>query len=204
VSHVTDPENAPLPHIHRRDDDPPATLAEQATEAGLTEEQLAFFTEQTRRAVSKALRKFALPALSGYVALLVGLVIAFGANANTSEQATQAQHDSRVAIVASGRAVAVDGCNRDFRSTDKFRGLLVRLKVATEVSKTSTPAQKAAGLKFYDTTIADQKYPNCAAARSIITDDPKKPVVVPTPLVAKDAKNDDVDAAAKRIKAGQG
>lgn len=177
-------------------------VPEKEPEAVLTEEQLAFFTEQTRRAVHKSVRKVVLTAASGYVVLLVGLIIAFGANANTSEQSEANQREARVAIVDSGRAVAVDGCNRDFRNTDKFRGLLVRLKVATTLNAAQPPAQRKAAISFYNTTIADQKYPNCSAARSIITDDPTKPIVVPRPLDVKnpsDASNYDLKAAQERI-----
>lgn len=205
MTHIPDTDEVVLPHGHRRADDPAATLPEQAQQAGLTEDQLAFFTEQTRRAVSKALWRYAKPVILTYCALIVGLVLAFHANAVTARHQREQSSAQRTALVDSGRAVAVDGCNRDFRDKDDFRGVLIRLRAATTLSRTQTPEQKAAALSFYDKTLSKQAYPNCGAARSIITSDPNAPIVVPRPLTVKhDAQNANVAQAEARIIAGGG
>lgn len=203
MTHIPDTDDVVLPHAHRRADDPAASLPEQAQQAGLTEDQLAFFTEQTRRAVRKSLRSYATPVILTYLALIVGLVIAFHVNAVTAKQGRQYRDKQQTALVDSGRAVSVDGCNRDFRSRDDLRGILIRLRAATTLNKTQTPDQKAAALSFYDKTLAQQTYPNCGAARNIITSDPNAPIVVPRALTVKhDARNANVPQAEARIIAG--
>lgn len=165
----------------------------------LTQEQLDWISAQTDHAVKKAVRRVTRRAAVGFVVLLAGLG---GQYAAGSHDAIDARH----ATVQSGRAVAVDGCNRDFRSIDSFRGLVVRLKVANEQAYKRAPVKDpdayAAAQKFYTDTLGDYRYPDCGRARSIVTDDPATTIVVPRPLSKKDARNADIKAASKRIAKG--
>lgn len=181
--------------MHQRSTDHEPSVRDEAHRAGLTEDQLAFFTEQTRRAVIKATRRDRRQSITGFLVLIIGLAIAFY---SSSHDASNARH----ATVISGRAVAVDGCNRDFIDKDDFRGLLIRGLIAVRANPDTTPKQKASAVRFYMNTLRAQHYPNCVQARSLITDDPNKDIVVPEPLSVKDAKYYDVQAAEKRIAKG--
>lgn len=186
--------------------------SEQERVEPLTEDQLALVSTWIKRAAKTAADRVIRRAVLGFMILLVGIGVSLYVNNHDAANA-------RKATVNSGRAVAVDGCNRDFRDKDDFRGLLLRLKVANDSSfRTNKVAFKAgkitpqayaslvrghdAAVKFYTDSLNDQKYPNCGKARSIVTDDPSKTVVVPYPLSIKDAKNADIAAASERIQKG--
>ena len=158
-------------HFHRRAED---ECPEKPIPAGLTEEQLDFFTEQTVRAVRKGVRSYRNSALVGFLGLLIGLIFAFSTSANRADS-------NREAIVKSGRAVAVEGCNRDYTDRKNFRELLERLKTATKDNKTSTLEQKRTAIAFYDAQLKKFTLPDCRTSEHLLTDDPNAeiPVIVP-------------------------
>ena len=156
--------NHDLVHFHRRatdaaPDDPPP---------GLTEEQLAFFTEQTHRAVRKATRRDRAVNRAAYVVLVLGLIVAL---AIPGRQAT-AQRES---IVASGRAVAVQGCNRDFVDRQNFRATISRLRDASREN------DNAEAIGFYSAVLSVNPQLDCREAERLLTDDPdaKIPTIQP-------------------------
>src|SRR6187402_715638 len=166
------------------------------------------FARLEARSVRNAVKRYRREAAGAFVLLVVAIGGAFYTQGSDSASA-------RKATVDSGRAVAVDGCNRDFRSTDTLRGIIIRLKVANEqtvktaLARTTDPTakkalqeQRAAAQRFYDNTLDDLHYPRCGEARSIVTDDPSKTIVVPRPLTNADANNANVAAASKRIATG--
>src|SRR5690349_20908769 len=113
-------------HFHKRLGD-----GEHTPPPGMSQEQLDYFAEETRRAAEKGARegsrKTARNGLIGFLILLAGV----GFNSyDTRHQAAQASK----AIVASGAVVAVDGCNRDYRDDVRFTKLLERLKAASDLS----------------------------------------------------------------------
>ena len=159
-----------LIHFHRRaEDDVPEVIP-----PGMTKEQLDFFTEQTERAVSKRLRSYRRSALAGFLVLAIGIGIALF---ETQHQADR----SRAAVVASGKTVAIEGCNRDYERDVKFRFLLQRLKDSARANKTATAEQKATAVAFYDAQLKRFVLPDCRKSESLLTDDPdqKLPDIAP-------------------------
>lgn len=154
----------------------------------MTEEQLAFFAAETNRAVRKALRRYAKPAIVGYILLMLGVLAAFQVNNNDRSARRVEAAKSREAIVLSGRAVAVSGCNRDYKSIAALRGVLI-------ASKTFQQRQVRDGFisaetferarKFYDTQLMALQLPDCRDAESLLTDDPDDPIPHIPPLFPK-------------------
>lgn len=115
----------------------------------------------------------------------VGFLILLAGVGFTQYSSDQVGRESRDAIVQSGRALAVDGCNRDFNSIQRLRSLLQSAQSAQRrafLKGQVTPTQYAEGVKFYTEQLAQTPLPDCRHARNILTDDPSKPIQVPTPL----------------------
>lgn len=167
-----------MPFVHpihdpEKDDDPRKEC--------LTEEQLDYFSEQTRRAVKKAVRNYSRGAILGFLILLGGIGVV---------QITQnhENQDAQKALVQSGRVVAVDGCNRDFKYVERIRSLLGRLSDANKQAYEAggiTGEQYARAQAFYKSEMARQKLPDCRRAEQVLSDDPEKPINPPTPLYPK-------------------
>lgn len=146
----------------------------------LTEEQMAFFTAQTERAVHKAVRRTRNGAVAGFLILLVGLGAAFRAQAHDQQVA-------RDAIVKSGTVVAVDGCNGRFHDRQSLRSLFERLQDAVKeqakqkhIPESNPEVQFA--LKFYRDELHRLPLPDCRPTAKILTDSPFPPVKIPAPL----------------------
>lgn len=136
-----------------------------------------------------AVRRYARNSLVGFVILLAGLGYAWhtGAEdaADSRDAIAKSSRASATAIVASGRALAVDSCNRDFKNTGRLRGLLLRAEaeIPKAVKKGRFSKEEAAdALEFYDKELARIPLPDCRLAEVILTDDPSKPVQQPVPL----------------------
>lgn len=167
-------------HFHRRaEDEAPSVPAP----AGMTEEQLAFFTEQTERATKKGtkegVRRFRRTAVLGYLTLLVGLVFVWGQyQRDISERrviATQQRHT----LVESGRAVAVNSCNQRYEDRLQIRGVLIasRQFVKDQAKRgVITPERRKTSLDFYDERLRQLKLPDCRKDQKLLTDDPATPI----------------------------
>lgn len=166
-------------HFHRRADDDPVPV--DALPPGMTMEQLDFFTEQTERAVEKGVkegvRQYRNRAVQGFVLLLVGLMVLTYFQADAADDQKQARDDQQAALVASGRAVAVDGCNRDFVTAQSFRATITRLKEATQGRADQAPAATEEAVKFYQSVLDISPLPDCRDAENVITDNPEAPVL---------------------------
>lgn len=174
-----------MSHLHRRADDFQAT--EGTPPAPLTEEQLHWIEQQTIAAAEKAGKYVWKRAIWGFVVFVVALILVAGYN---NHQNTV----SRDAIVQSGQAVAVDGCNRDYQDRVQFRGLLERLKEASKVSYQSgrtTKDQYDTAVDFYDDQLKKFALPDCRDAENLLTSDPNKdlPVIKPYYQGNPDAPN---------------
>lgn len=145
-----------------------------------TQEQLDFFTEQTRRAVTKATKRQARHNLVGFLALLFGLIVAlYVAHADR----VRAQN----AIVRSGTVVAVDGCNARYRDRQALRDLFVRLQAAVkeqakEQHLDPKGQQTQFALRFYRDELGRLPLPDCRPTAHILTAVPFPPAKQPTPL----------------------
>ncbi len=147
----------------------------------MTEEQLDYFSEQTRRAVRRAVRNYSRGAMIGFLILVGGLGFVQVSQNHENQQAQEA-------LVQSGRVVAVDGCNRDFKQTARIRSLMQRLLAATEEAydKGQMTADKYAQARaFYQSELDRQVLPDCRKAEQVLSSDPSKPINPPTPLYPK-------------------
>jgi hypothetical protein len=152
-------------HFHRRaEDEAPA----ETPPPGMTIEQLHFFTEQTRRAVRKSMRIYTRSALLGFVILLVGVGVALSTAARTGD-------DARQSIVQSGKAIAVEGCNRDYVDRQNFR---VTLEVFAAAAKRQGNQDS---IRFWRDVIALNPQLDCRKAQEILTDDPDATIPVIPP-----------------------
>lgn len=147
---------------------------------GMTEEQLAFFTEQNRYAVTKALNRYRTASLAAFMILFIGILLALYVN-------SKASHAERDAIVRTGRIVAVDSCNARFRDREALRDLFVRLQSAVvqqaEKSGTSPDSPRVRfAIKFYKDELDRLPLPDCRRTEQILTADPEKQTYTPTPL----------------------
>ena len=160
-------------HGHRREDDDPCEAPPP-----VTLEQLEFFTEQTDKAVRKALAKFSRRAVLGFVVL-------FLASLGNVWYASHISKGARSAVVNSGYAVAIDGCNRDFRSTETLRLLLKSSRALTlQAAKSGNISRDRINesLRFYDSQLEALKLPDCRKSDDVITDDPQASIMIPEPL----------------------
>lgn len=144
----------------------------------LTEEQLQTIRSETDRASRSVLRRYAKGALAAFLVLLASNVFVWSdGNRDTT--------NSRKAIVSSGRFLAVEACNRDYRATERLRGLFQRLQdaVQEQIDRGEVTQAKAQfAIDFYRSELSKIPLPDCREAQELITDDPadlRKPV---TPL----------------------
>jgi hypothetical protein len=131
----------------------------------LTEEQLAFFTEQTERAVHKTAKKIVRSALIGYVILLVGSLGMYLNGQSISKE-------ERQSIVQSGTAVAVESCNRDFRTIGALRGVLIASRdfQVESLRRGDIPrGQYDRAREYYRTQLAALPQPDCRVSRDLLT-----------------------------------
>lgn len=151
----------------------------------MTSEQLQFFTKQTERAVAKATRRVTQRATAGFLILLIGL----GGQYYVGQQDLVARREiaqkQRTAIVHTGNAVAVAGCNRDFISTKALRGLLMSALSQTTAARKRgdiSAEQYGRAKSFYTAQLANLPLPDCRPVAHLVSADPNKPTSIPTPL----------------------
>lgn len=143
-----------------------------------TEEQLAAMSREVQHTARKMLHIYVRNAVIGFVILLV-------ANIYVWSTAQTLNSDAREAIVQSGRAVSVDGCNRDFQTINALRGILTaaqseraRALKRGEIS----PQQFQRAQEFYHQQLANLQLPDCEQSREILTDEKDRAPLVPQPL----------------------
>lgn len=136
-----------------------------------------------------ALRVYSRRMLVGFLVLLAGVGYAVHTSNSDSaagrEALAKSGQASAAAIVSSGRALAVDSCNRDFQSIGRQRGLLIRAEaqIPKAVKKGQISQEQAKdAFKFYNDELSRIPLPDCRKVKLILTDDPKKPISQPVPL----------------------
>lgn len=124
------------------------------------------------------IRSYAKGALVGFVILLAGVGLAF-------REGTLRANGARDAIVRSGSVIAVDGCNRDFRSISNLRGIIdnsrTQLK-SYERDGTISHEQYLRGLAEIDKQLKTYPLPDCRKADDVLTANPNKVPEAPVPL----------------------
>lgn len=169
-----------LPHMHRRHDD---DVSE--TQPPMTKEQLDFFTHQTEKAVEKALTKYTKRAILGFLLLFVGFLFNAWNNENQWDRIEATSEEGRAALVESGDIIAVDGCNRDFKTTQALRGVLIASADFNKQNFRNGVIDKATldeRLDFYAEQLSNLALPDCRRTQGILTDEPDHPLKVPEPL----------------------
>lgn len=145
---------------------------------GITEEEVAFYSKVRQRDIKLALKHYTQRALVGYMILFIA---AFANVLYARHKGDQARN----AIVRSGNAVAVVGCNRDFVDREKFRSLLVRLKRSADENArrgNATPAQHATAVKFYKDELANYPSIDCRSSVHTVSANPEAPhLALPRP-----------------------
>lgn len=123
------------------------------------------------------LKRYARAALAGFLILAIGIGGAIYSGDVHS-------NDARKAVVKSGQAVSVAGCNRDFSTITSLRGILIKSaafqKAQHDKGKISDEDYKASR-DFYRDQLAALPLPDCRLAQHTLSDDPNKPVNVPFP-----------------------
>lgn len=164
-------------HFHRRSDD--RHDLDDAPPPGMTEEQLFFFTSQTERAVEKGVREgvrqYRNRALQGFVLLVVGLICLTWFQSHETSQRRALAAGQRDAIVKSGRAVALTGCNRDFKTAQAFQATIEAVREAAKRRPDSI--ERANALHFWDEVLRISPLPDCRMAENVVTQDPHRPIV---------------------------
>jgi hypothetical protein len=110
--------------------------------------------------------------------LFVGVILMY-------ENGQSVSGNERDSIVASGRAVAVDGCNRDFRDREAVRGVLVAAENSVKrqiARKIISDEQATDALQFYASQLRRLKLPDCREADDLLTSSPDKKLPHIAPL----------------------
>lgn len=143
---------------------------------------LAFFTEQTNRAVKKAARRTLRQAAVGYLILFVGVMGMYWNGQHVSNA-------EREAVVQSGSAVVVDSCNRDYIATGRLRGIIIRIRNVIEAQDEAgkgDPEENQFAVDFYNNELKKIPLPDCRDTADALTADPDKVLKVPKPLHGPD------------------
>jgi hypothetical protein len=169
-----------LTHIPEPDSSKPAPL---------TEEQLEFFTEQTRRVVdrevSAALRRYVRGAIVAYVLLVAALGYVLYSD---NQQGADRRADgiaARHQIVNTGNAVALAGCNRDFRTIKSLRAVLTNARDFQNAALRRgdiTKIQFNRAAIYYKAQLDKLTLPDCRLAAHSVSDNVNRPVPFEVPL----------------------
>ena len=146
------------------------------------DELLEWIEDSTHRAASKALRRYVIGCTTAFLLLL-------GASGFNYYDSHRQSDQARGAIVQSGSAVSVSGCNRDFRTITSLRLVLTDAKALYEDSLKAgklTQAEYERGVQYYDDQLERLALPNCHDAGKILTDTPSRAPDVPEALVPDD------------------
>lgn len=126
----------------------------------------------------QALRRYRTGALTGFVILTLGLLGAVGVSEHHNAKARQA-------VLDSGRAVAVVGCNRDFQQGAELRAIIKqgRDQIQQYVQEgTLTQAQADRSIKASNEALERLPLPDCRRVGDQLTSDPDEDIRVPEAL----------------------
>lgn len=143
-------------------------------------------TQYVDQRVRNALGRYRQQAVIGFVILLLGLGAGVAVerehNSTQRDQIEQKSAEAQRAIVTSGDAIAVSGCNRDYETIDALRDQLERslLRIdQLEKAGTYTHAQAQAGRDSTFEFLQRYKLPDCRNADDVLTANPGEAIVVP-------------------------
>lgn len=155
----------------------------------LTDEQRDLLAREMHRSVRKALHTYTRNAVVGFLILLAVNVFVWrdsqALNKESRNKIEQASKMSDLAVVRSGRAVSIGGCNRDFRTIQTLRGVLKTSKAFNEATAKRgeiSPDRLARVKVFYDQQLDALKLPDCTKSSNVLTSDNHPPIHAPEPL----------------------
>lgn len=155
----------------------------------LTEEQLRFFTEQTRRVVDRevegALKRYVSGAVVAYVILVAALGYILYSDSHQRDERRADSVAARHQIVNTGNAVALAGCNRDFRTITSLRAVLINAKGFQKAALKRGDVNKEQydrTVVYYKAQLKKLQVPDCRAAAHTVTDNPSRRVTLEAPL----------------------
>lgn len=137
----------------------------------------AYLDKQREARTARHFKRFRNSALAGFLVLAGGIGGAFYTSQTDSDA-------SRSAIVTSGRAVSVSGCNRDFHTVNTLRGILLRAQAFQAAARERGDITQAAferGNAYYAEQLAALRPVDCRPSADVVTDDPNKTTHVPVP-----------------------
>lgn len=114
--------------------------------------------------------------------MVIGFIILFLGAMSNSYVDRERSRVARATLVHSSRVVVIDGCNRDFRTIERLRALLVRAELAVNQQRKEgiiSQRRYETALKFYDEEIRLLRLPDCRRAQNVITADPFRDVPKP-------------------------
>lgn len=145
-----------------------------------TEAQLELITHTAENAVKRFDKRRRHAARAGYLILLLGVIAAIWVSTHDAAA-------NRDAIVQSGTVVAVEGCNRDFKTIGVLRAQVLKSKHQARLfykEGTLTLPQLERTLAQTDRFLKRYPQPDCRVAASVLTSDAENVPPVPTPLHA--------------------
>ena len=161
--------------------------------ADAADETLAAQEKVIQGRIKNAIRAYQRRAIGGFLVLFLGLGGAFYLdrqhNEDRRKEIIQQGAKQDRAIVASGDAIAITGCNRDYETIDALRDQLeVSLKRIDSLEKDGTYSPRQAEVARDSTREFLSKYhlPDCREADNTLTAEPKKPIIVPAPRYPDD------------------
>lgn len=145
------------------------------TNPPVSEEQIKLFAELSAETTRLSLRRYVRRMTVGFLILLAG----------TAAQHVVSSHDASVArnaIVKSGTAVAVDGCNARYDDRQSIRGIFLTLEALNVRNATHQPAEAVQDAQeFYEGQLDKLPLPDCRKQQHILTDTPYPAIKIPVP-----------------------
>lgn len=150
-----------------------------------TEDQLHFLRVSRQKAVHDALTRYVRGATVAFLLVFAAL----GYNQYQRDRDLDVRRadavSARQQIVRSGNAVAVAGCNRDYRTITRLRNVLTAShafqRSALKRGDISS-SQFTRASEFYRSQLDGLPLPDCRIAAHTVTDNPDRHIKVPTPL----------------------
>jgi len=127
---------------------------------------------ESEAAAEHAARHVSKRATIGFVILAIGLILTVFVGGQRIQDLGRTQRnaikntalESTAQAKRAGEVVTIQGCNRDFKSTEKIRALLIRLKQANDISFQMgriTAAQHKVAADFYLDQLKRINLPDC-------------------------------------------
>lgn len=150
-----------------------------------TEDQLHFLRVSRQKAVHDALTRYIRGGIVAYVILVAALGYVLYADSHQRDERRADSIAARHQIVDTGNAVALAGCNRDFRTITSLRAVLTNARNFQNAALKRgdiTQEQFDRATAYYKVQLSSLQLPDCRVAARTVSDNPSRRVPVETPL----------------------